>query len=284
VKNNILVVGGDSKIGMSLINHLDKSRYIVRSTTRNKNKVDKKHIYLDLEDITSFDINNYHYEIVIFCAAVTKGSDCYENRKRVELVNYLNSSKIIVDFANKGSFVIVFSTGQVFSGANKIETIESEPNPVSVYGKSKHLLEDSLKSYLDKMSIIRCSKVIFNKNELLYGWINDLKNNRTIYPFGDVFFAPISINYLLHILEKIISSKNNFGISHISSRGDITYEFAARYLCEKLKLNKKLIVPKSFKDSDVDYCPKYSLLKSSFEDLSQPNATDALDYFLFNFV
>ena len=77
-------------------------------------------------------------------------------------------------------------------------------------------------------------------------WIIDsLKNNQKIHVFKDVYFTPVSIDFLIKSLVKIID-KNISGIINISSDKKISkYDFALK-LAKKFKLNHKLIIPSFF--------------------------------------
>ena len=74
-----------------------------------------------------------------------------------------------------------------------------------------------------------------------------LKNNQKIHVFKDVYFTPVSIDFLIKSLVKIID-KNISGIINISSDKKISkYDFALK-LAKKFKLNHKLIIPSFFSE------------------------------------
>ena len=250
------------------------------TTTKDKLLKGENIIILDLENIDQSVFENKNFEIVIFCAAYTSVLDCEINKNKTILINFTNTLKIAQFFIQKKSLLIFFSTSQVFSGLNKIELIENKTNPISIYGKSKALLEEALIPYLQNACILRCTKIITNNNKLFKNWINNLKTNKEINPFYDIYFSPISLNYILNAVDKIIKNRIT-GLYNISANSDITYKDAAYYISTKMLLNKNLITPISYKTTNNIYIPKYTNLESNFSIMHPiPNPKDALDYFI----
>ena len=254
--------------------------YDVSRTTRNHFLLDSSYIYLDLEIIESLDKIQTSYDFVIFCAAMTSVNKCEEMPSKAYDINYHNTFILAEKFIENGCFTIFFSTSQVFSGLNKIEKINNIINPVTVYGKSKALLEKKLLLYQNNVSIIRSTKIIFKNCHLFDSWVGSLESEKSIYPFKDVYFSPISIEYLLCGVEKIIKEKI-IGLNHVSAKKDFLYADAAYYIANKLNLNKNLIIPKYLKETNIKHCPKYTLLESSLFDSNKvPSPESALDYYI----
>ena len=282
IKNKILIIGGDSKIGNELFSFLNLLNYDVSRTTRNHFLFDPYSIYLDLENIESIDKIQTNYDFVIFCAAITSVNKCEEMPSIAYDINYHKTLKLAEKFINSGCFTIFFSTSQVFSGKNRIEKVENTTNPMTVYGKSKDLLEKKLMLYNKNVSIIRTTKIIFKDYSLFNTWVSTLETKKQIHPFNDVYFSPISIKYLLSGVEKIINEKI-IGLIQISSNNDILYADAAYYIADKLKLDQKLIIPKTLMETNIKYCPKFTLLESNIFDSSNvPSSITALDYYIYN--
>ncbi len=263
-----------------MIEFYKDKNFDIFTTTKDKLIKDKNIFFLDLENIDQSVFENKNFGIVIFCAAYTSVLDCEINKNKTFLINYKNTLKIALFFIQKKSFLIFFSTSQVFSGLNKIELIENNTNPISVYGKSKALLEEALIPYLQNVCILRCTKIISNNNKLFQNWIINLKTNKAINPFYDIYFSPISLNYILTAVDKIIKNRIT-GLYNISANSDISYKDAAYYLSNKMLFNKTLIKPISYKEINNIYIPKYTNLESNFFIMHPiPNPEDALDYFI----
>lgn len=275
----LLILGGDSSIGSYLFNNLDRNSFEIAKTTRNKLNVNEENIFLDLQNIQDFAIDYANYDIVIFCAALTSVAECEKNSKNAFLVNHLNTIFLIKEFIKNNVFVILFSTTQVFSGKNKIEYVTNQTNPISIYGKTKEMLEIDLIPYLNKICVLRCTKIIFKTNDLFRNWVSELNNQKLIYPYNDIYFSPISIEFLISSILEIIN-KQIVGLNQISSESEMKYSEAAFYISEKLHLNSNLINPKCFNKNNDSYIPKYSFLKPTLNLANIPSPTSALDYYI----
>lgn len=277
----LLIIGGNSSIGNYLFNNLDRSSYEISKTTRNQLNLNEENIFLDLQDIHDFKIDYSHYDIVLFCASITSVAECENNPKNAFLINHSNSLYLIKEFVKNNVFVVVFSTSQVFSGNNKIEYVTNLTNPFSIYGKTKEILENDLSPYLNKICILRCTKVIFKTNTLFSNWIRELNSHNPIFPYSDIYFSPISIEYLMFSILEIINKKI-VGLNQICSESQMKFSDAAFYISEKLHLNSKLINPKSFNKYNDNFIPQYSFLKPTLNLVYTPSPISALDYYIIN--
>jgi dTDP-4-dehydrorhamnose reductase len=233
-----------------------------------------------LENIEDFNFPNIYFDIVFFCAALTSISKCEKFPEKAYKINYENTYKITRYFIEQKSFVILFSTSQVFNGNNKTELVDSIPHPFTTYGTTKALLEKKLVPFYKEICILRCTKIIFKSNELFSNWERNLKLNIPIEPFFDLYFSPISIEYLLLLIDKIIINKVT-GIHNISSKYDISYHEASKYIANKLNLNNNLIKSISYKKKIKSTLPQYTNLKNTlYKFYPVPLPVDALDYYL----
>ncbi len=263
-----------------MIKFYKDKNFDIFTTTKDKLIKDKNIYFLDLENIDQSVFDNKNFEIIIFCAAYTSILECEKNPNKTILINFQNTLKIAHYFLQKNAFLIFFSTSQVFSGLNKIESIQNKTSPVTIYGKSKELLEEALSLYSKNVCILRCTKIILNNNKLFYNWVNNLKSNIEINPFNDIYFSPISLDYLLNVIDIILKERIT-GLYNISATNDISYKDAAFYMCNKMLLNSKLIHPISYNDINNIFIPKYTNLESNFLKMQpMPNPIEALDYFI----
>ena len=275
----LLILGGDSSIGSYLFNNLDRNSFQISITTRNKSNVNEENIFLDLQDIHDFAIDYALYDIVIFCAALTSIAECEKNPKDAFLINHLNTIYLIKEFVKNNVFVILFSTTQVFSGKNRIEYVSNQTKPISIYGKTKEILENDLIPYLNKICVLRCTKIIFKTNNLFRNWVSELNSHKQIYPYSDIYFSPISIEFLMFSILEIINKKI-VGLNQISSQSEMKFSEAAFYISEKLHLNSNLINPKYFNKNIDNYIPQYSFLNPTLNLANIPSPTSALDYYI----
>jgi dTDP-4-dehydrorhamnose reductase len=280
---NILIIGGDSKIGKSLHYNLLNKNINVHKTTRKKILTNDNVIYLDLaEENIDLNLFNYHYDVIFFCISNTSISFCENNVEETREINVKRTLDIIKYFQTKGSFLIYFSSNLVFDG--NIENVGTNQiqNPTTEYGIQKSILEKELLNY-SNIAIIRLTKIIDYDFMLFKQWISSLIKKNEIYPFYDMKMSPVWIDDLVNFLSLFISNPIN-GIFHVSSISDITYEEAAYYIAKKLNLNQKLIKAKSFKDFDIVNSPSFTSLDINSNNINKfisTNSFETIDKFLF---
>ena len=163
MKKKMLVVGGSSLLGYKLLSHTDKFEVYA---SYNKNLINLQNVETLKIDITNGKkcekILDLKPDIIINTAAMTNVDYCEKFERNAFDVN-VTGTKNIAEIAEKlGVKLIHISTDAVFSGDKKIYLEEDEPNPISVYGKTK-LESEKIVSKVNDSVILRPS--------VLFGWI-----------------------------------------------------------------------------------------------------------------
>ena len=117
--------------------------------------------------------------------------------------------------------------------------------PLNNYGHLKLKAENLIRKNLKNYFIIRTTPVGLpgiNKKKTFVSWIIEgAHKEKNLNLFEDVFFSPISINYLAKEIEFIIS-KNMIGTFNISSSDSISkYHFAKKNYVKILILKVKIL-------------------------------------------
>ena len=212
---NILIIGGDSKIGTALYKRLINKNLIVWKTTRKKN-IKQNEFYFNLEDeILDSSFPKIKFDFVLLCASITSLDYCNKFPELSYKVNVVNTLKVLKYFTKKESFIIFFSTNLVFDGLKPNRSITEPLNPCTEYGKQKTLVENEL-SKLPNNAIFRLTKIIDYNFKLFDNWIEDLNNLNTISPFYDMKMSPVWIDDLTEFLLKYLE-KPEKGIFHVSA-------------------------------------------------------------------
>ncbi len=258
---DILIIGGNSKIGEALINSYRSENYKLAYTTRDFEKLSSNIFYLDLEndDVEKY-INNIFPKKVFFCAAITSMIDCSKRPIFSYKINVTNTFILIKHFIKKGSFVVFLSTGAVFNGETPFSTIDEVVKPQTEYGKQKVEIEKLINTLMpSQWAIIRLSKVISTEFQLIHKWINILRKEEKISPYNDIVFSPISIELVVSVIKKIANDKI-FGFFHISANKDISYYDLALFIAQKAAINKKLIANNGHTNEEILWIPKNTTL------------------------
>ena len=103
-------------------------------------------------------IGELHPDVVINAAAFTRVDDCESQRGIAMNVNGVGAGNLGAAASAIGALFVHFSTDYIFDGRKPEGYLEDdEPDPVSVYGKSKLLGETLVRRHSSKHVIIRIS-------------------------------------------------------------------------------------------------------------------------------
>jgi dTDP-4-dehydrorhamnose reductase len=238
--NTILILGGDSNLGKEIIKNFKKKKISFISTTRNKKKTSKKNIFFDFDNYLDFQIPK-HIKTVYFCASITSIAICEKEKKKTRAINVKKTCKLIEKFLKLRIHVIYFSTNLIFSGNNAPSFYFSEYSPQNEYALQKTMVEKYLINQKYKnYSIIRFGKIIFDNDDLLLKWADNITKNLQINVANNKFISPIYYTQAIDLIKEISINKD-FGIYQISSIDYISYIEIANLILNALKKKNNLI-------------------------------------------
>ena len=282
IKPKVLIIGSDGLIGKKLYEYFEEKIYPVFGTTR---RTKYKKIFLDLNKKESYqNLFDMKYEFVFICAGISKISYCENQPEETKIVNVYNTVFLIDELSKRGSHIIYISSSRVFDGNTFMPSIQNNFNPLTEYGRQKAECESLIKSSSDSLTIVRLTEVIGNEYAIFDKWIKELRNNKYIYPFDNFYISPISLDFTIHNLSKLIENRSQ-RVIHLSALSDISYASSIFYIAEKLNLNKSKIMPRSLNNENNILLKKQASLDSSFNNNSfdlPPKPEDALDFYCKN--
>jgi dTDP-4-dehydrorhamnose reductase len=233
--------------------------------------------FIDVEevDLTQTEsIRGYfagkHFDFLIHCAAYT-AVDKAEEESRLAFAINADAVKTLAEVCvEKKIRMFYVSTDYVFDGeANQPLTEMAEPNPVSVYGKSKREGENHVLSILSNAYIIRTAWVYsaFGKNFVKS--IRHLASQRESLgvvcdQIGTPTYAFDLASAILQIVQAIVQGRvDEPGIYHYTNEGVTSWYDFAYFLVGESKLNCSVqpISTAQYKTAAVR--PKFSLLDKS---------------------
>lgn len=192
--------------------------------------------------------------IVIHSAAHANVDLCEKNPDDAHKINVVATQKL-AELSKKNGVKFVFvSTDSIFNENIKRPFAETDQvNPKSVYAKSKLEGERIVQSLMPEAVIIRTAFYGYNildKFSLGEWVVNELKNNKSISGFDDVFFSPILANDLSEAIDVAVQ-KNLKGIYHVGAVDFISkYEFV-RQISEIFGFSSSLIRRSSIQDAHL---------------------------------
>jgi len=233
------IIGGDSLIGQALAENWTQNGLSFHFSTRQRELVSTNRPFLDLEYIESSQIDYHQYDAAVFCAAMSKLSDCETNPEKSRKINVLATSRIIHSLTQSGVFVLFLSSSQVFDGTQPFRRPTEKPCPVNQYGKQKAEAEDEILK-IPNTAILRMAKVIHPNLPLFQKWKHKLIAGESIYSYKNYYFSPVELNKVVKTINLIIEKKQP-GIHHTLSGEDVSYYDYAINLGKLLGVDLSLI-------------------------------------------
>ena len=257
--SRILITGVSGLLGNNLAYYF-KDRYSVLGLY-NLHPVSIDSVQTCKCDITAADqfkkiVKEFKPDVIVHCASLTNVDFCETNKELAYKINVYGTKIIVDDIKKTGIKLIYMSSDSVYDGVKGSFSEDDPVKPLNYYGVTKYEGEQEILKHSNHL-IFRTNLFGWNILEDKYSlaeWIlNELRHDREIKGFKDVFFSSIYTFELARIVEKAVK-KDLKGIYNCGSKTSLSkYEFALQ-IAEKFGLDKKLITPISI--DEFDFCAK----------------------------
>lgn len=279
----VLVVGADGLIGRTLCGYLESVGKRVLRTTRRREQLSSKRVFLDLEDeaVAEWD-PRCRITIAYLCGGVTSLGRCRREPERSHRVNVDNTARLARRLAGDGAFVVFLSTNLVYDGSVPLRRADEATCPVTEYGRQKAAVERALLASGAGVSIVRLTKVVSGEIMPFRGWLQALRNREPIYPFADMMMAPLPLAFAIEALHRIADRRLE-GIVQVSAERDISFADAARRLASRMSAPLDLVRPVSAAEAGRSFeaIPKHTTLDTCRlrveAEMTPPEAWCAID-------
>lgn len=248
-----LVTGANGQLGSELRKTLGNSAVYV-----------DKHI-LDITD--EMAVKNYlsstSFECIINCAAYTAVDKAEDEYEQSDAVNRLGPTWL----AKYGKFIVHISTDYVFDGKSYLPYCETDqPNPLSVYGKTKLEGEKAVLENAETAIIIRTGWLYSSSgNNFLKTMLHLGKTRDSINVVFDQIGSPTNARDLAKTITEILPqvTKNSKSIYHFTNEGVCSWYDFAHAIMQMARLSCKVNPITSENYPTKAQRPHYSLLDKS---------------------
>lgn len=170
-------------------------------------------------------------EAVIHCAAYTNVDKAEDEEELCFRVNVKGTEYLAKACAEHHAKLLYISTDYVFDGSgNHVWQTDSEPRPLSVYGKSKWQGELAVQQYLSNFFIVRITWLFGNGINFIKKILQRAEQMDTLSVVDDQIGSPTYAKDLAVLLCDMIESEK-YGIYHATNEGFCScYEFAKEIL------------------------------------------------------
>ncbi len=249
----ILVTGSNGLLGQKLTDlYKTKADIELIATAKGANRYPEKTGYTyQSMDISNSDevksvLESHKPNVVINTAAMTNVDACESEREACDKLN-VDAVKYLVSECNAiGAHFIHLSTDFVFDGTHGPVMETEKPNPLSYYGRSKHIAEMIVMENSVSWAIARTVLVYgivqdMSRSNIVLWAKNNLEQGKSLNVVGDQFRTPT----LAEDLAKgcaLIAEKKAKGIYNISGKDymsvfDLVYRVADFWKLDKSLLN-----------------------------------------------
>lgn len=232
--DEILIVGGDSFIGMSLAKSLEDNNLSFNQTTR-KSSLDSWYLDLSVDaSIVALITKVKEKEIthIVFLAGITSEEKCQNAPELAEKINVTNTCRLLDAFNKLNIFIVYLSSSQVFNHQQPFISWNENYSPITLYGQHKVMVEQYIKANISNAAIVRLTKVIGHKFTLFEQIISKAENKQEIELFGNYCAAPISLVFVNQFLSSLLILKS-LGVFQLSGKEDLSYAEMAKQLLSR---------------------------------------------------
>ena len=244
----ILVTGASGLLGLNMALEASQQHEVFGSV--NSNVIQTTAFTVIQSDLTVPGaleklIDESQPEWVINCAALANLEACEANPALAEKLNSELPEKLANYVAKGGARLVHISTDAVFDGKRGGYTEEDQPNPLSVYARTKLKGEQVVLAANPQALVARVNLFgwsLSGKRSLAEWFFNNLSAGNSIMGFTDVYFCPLLANDLAKILLKMLDNGAQ-GLFHVvSSECSSKYDFGVR-LARLFDFDETLIRP-----------------------------------------
>ena len=220
----ILVTGASGQLGYDVVKYFESNGFDVYSPTHSELDITVK------DEVTSF-FQGKIIDAVIHCAAYTKVDFAEEEKNHCMLVNVCGTLNLVEQCRILGIPILYVSTDYVFSGQGDDEWEVDDPvDPVNIYGLSKLLGEEVVRSYREHY-ILRISWVFgLNGNNFVKTILKLSKTRDVINVVDDQVGSPTYTHDLAPLINEMIFSEK-FGTYHAHNSGVCSWCDFAKEIC-----------------------------------------------------
>ncbi len=255
----ILVTGASGLLGLNLALEAAKDHQVFGVVHRNSLRTQAfQVIQADLRPQAAPSaverlIDQVQPDWVIHCAAQANVDACEADPALAEQLNSLLPEKLAQYVARGGARLLHVSTDAVFDGARGQYTESDEPNPLSVYARTK--LEGERRVAAQDPSALIARVNLFGwslggQRSLAEFFFNHLSAGKRVMGFTDVYFCPLLVNDIARVFLEMLE-RGLQGLYHVVSNECLTkYAFGVR-LAQAFNLDPSLIQPTSVQEAGL---------------------------------
>jgi dTDP-4-dehydrorhamnose reductase len=260
----VLIIGGDSVVGAAFARALTRRGETVYATTRRRDTVGGKRLYLDLAGDEIETVALPSVDISFFCAGVSGFASCRNDPVKARRVNVDGTARLARRLTQQGVYSVLLSSTAVFDFQTPHVTAEAPVRPLTVLGQVKAQAEVVFLGLGPLGSILRLTKVVVPESPLFSQWIGALHRSEEIVAYSDIHIAPISLEDATEAMFAVATDRGR-GVYQISAVNDISYFDFAHHLAKLMRVSSDLVRSQRAMENGIPSAeiPRFTTLESS---------------------
>ena len=250
-----MIIGSEGMLGHDLVDVLSLEHDISTTTIWT----------LDITDIdkTIETVRNINPDVVVHAAAFTDVDGSESKADLAYQVNAIGTRNVAVACQETDSALVYICTDYVFDGTKGSPYHEyDQTNPLSVYGKTKHLGEVYIRDLLNKFYIVRTSWLYgFHGPNFITTMLKLAETHDKISVVGDQIGSPTYTLDLAKAIAQLIE-KPAYGIYHVTNSDHCSWYEYAQLIFEIAGKNVELNPVTTEEFGSPAPRPKYSVLEN----------------------
>ncbi|MEZ2221997.1 dTDP-4-dehydrorhamnose reductase [Rhizobium sp. RCC_161_2] len=239
--SSILVTGANGQVGFELQRSLAPLGKVTAVTRAEMDLASEASILSALEE--------HKPSIIVNPAAYTAVDRAESEREQAMAVNAVAPGVLARWAAENGAYLVHYSTDYVFDGTKADAYVETDPvNPQSVYGESKWLGEEAVRSSGARHAILRTSWVYgHHGNNFLKTILRLAQERSSLNIVADQIGAPTSAALIADVTRGVVEfvsrseAPDVSGTYHLSAQGNTSWHgYAVQIVREALAKNFNL--------------------------------------------
>jgi len=252
----LLISGASGLLGINLALEACKDHDVIGVV--HHTLIANDHFQVLRADLTQDDeidqlIETVRPDWIINCAALADLEACETNPPLAKKLNTDLPTKLATYVARGGARLLQISTDAVFDGQRGGYREDDEPHPLSIYAQTKLDGERAVLTIAPQSLVVRVNFFgwsMSGKRSLAEFFLSNLQAGRTVMGFTDVYFCPLLVNDLAHILLQLMN-KNCSGLYHVVAPQAISkYEFGVA-IARQFGLDERLIQPTTIAQANL---------------------------------
>ena len=219
----IWISGCSGRLGTSMLRLLDPLDAEIIAT-------DERGVDITNQEEVSHFVDRVRPHTIINCSGLSNRDKCEQNPDAAYLLNAVGARNIAIASNKYMAKLVQLSTADVFDGKSKLPYTEfDQPNPQSIYGKSKLAGENYVREFSNYHFIVRVSRLYSRENQFVEDILKEAKSGQVVVS-KDLYMSPTSAHELANFLIELINT-SSFGTYHTSADGFISmHDFTSEIL------------------------------------------------------